>query len=293
MASTPTVEDSSFRHRTLALFPVTAKQIHYLVQKEYIAVPDITEKEIFDKSKADQITKTIACLQTGWFVTECIARAIQKLAISPLELCTCAFILCTVAVYFFWLYKPLNVTTPTTLIADCSIATILLRAGTDAEKPFWNTPLDFVEPPSNYTFGNWPRLAKRWGETLRPHPERPQPPALRPAATHPVQLARFNLLHHRLRRMVLRLPSHAEKLIWRAACIATEGSLFVHAIAEAVSHHAPLHDYMYIDGYKLHWPANLAFFVPGATYFVARLALIAVAFSSLRSLPAESYVNLQ
>jgi len=32
-------------------FPVTAKQIHYLVQKEYMHVPGITRKEIWDKSK--------------------------------------------------------------------------------------------------------------------------------------------------------------------------------------------------------------------------------------------------
>ncbi|KAI4282753.1 MAG: hypothetical protein L6R38_002712 [Xanthoria sp. 2 TBL-2021] len=277
-------------------FPVTAKQIHYLVEKKYIAVPKITEKEIFDKSKADQFTKTIACLQTGWFVTECIARAIQKLAISPLELCTCAFILCTVAVYYFWLYKPLNFTTPTTLTADCSIAAILLRAGTDAEKPFWNTPLDFVEPPSNYTFGNWPGLAQRWGPYRKPfvripNDRNPQLYGLQQRVVYSLLVIFFSTIS--FAEWYFDFPSHTEKFIWRAACIGVEASLFIHAIAEAVSHHAPPHDYMYIEGYKLHWPANLVFFVPAAAYFVARLALIAVAFSSLRSLPAESYVKLE
>ena len=34
-------------------FPVTARQIQYLVEKKYMDVPDISEDEIFDKSKAD------------------------------------------------------------------------------------------------------------------------------------------------------------------------------------------------------------------------------------------------
>ncbi|KAI4241889.1 MAG: hypothetical protein L6R40_004288 [Gallowayella cf. fulva] len=314
-------------------FPVTAKQVHYLVKEKYLSLPDISEKEIFDKSKgehipssitspcqslfprlvsnaphlkevmliqtftqADQFTKTIACLQTGWFVTECIGRAIQKLPISPLELCTCAIILCTVAVYYFWLYKPLNVTTPTTLTVDCSIATILVRAGTDAEKPFWNTPLDFVEPTTVYTFGNWPSLAKRWGPYRKPfvripNDRNPQLYGVQQRIVYSLLVVFFSTIS--FAEWYFDFPSSAEKLIWRTACIAAEASLFVHAIAEAVSHHAPPHDYLYIEGYKLHWPQNILFFAPGATYFAARMALIAVAFSSLRSLPAESYVNLQ
>ncbi|KAL8730334.1 MAG: hypothetical protein Q9181_004693 [Wetmoreana brouardii] len=121
-------------------FPVTAKQIHYLVKEKYMGLPQITEKEVFDKSKADQFSKTIACLQTSWFVTECIGRAIKQLPISPLELSTCGIILCTVAVYFFWLHKPLNVTAPTTLVLNYSMATILVRAGADAEKPSGTPP---------------------------------------------------------------------------------------------------------------------------------------------------------
>lgn len=46
-------------------FPVTAKGIHYLVKEKYLDVPAISEKEIFDKTKADYFTKTVACLQTG------------------------------------------------------------------------------------------------------------------------------------------------------------------------------------------------------------------------------------
>lgn len=67
-------------------FPISAKQVHYLVKNGFIAAPDITQKEILDKSKADKFTKTIACLQTFWFITQCIARIINRLPLTPLEL---------------------------------------------------------------------------------------------------------------------------------------------------------------------------------------------------------------
>ena len=277
-------------------FPVTAKQIHYLVKEKYIRVPDISEKEIFDKSKADLFTKTIACLQTGWFVTECIARAIQRLLVSPLEQCTCAIILCTVAVYYFWLHKPLNVTTPTTIMADCGMATILQSAGTEAEKPFWYTPMDFAEPSNVYTFGNWPRLAKHFGAyrkpfTRIPNDRNPRLYGLSQRIAYSLLVVVFSTLS--FAEWHFEFPSTVERVTWRTACIVAESSLLVRAIAEACSHDVPPHDYLYIEGYKLRWPINLVFFVPATTYFLARMALIAVAIAALRSLPPESYLDLQ
>ena len=81
-------------------FPLSAKQIRFLVERNYIKVPDLSEQEISDKSKADRFTKTLACLQTGWFMTQCAARRIQDLSIS-LELSTAAIMICTSAIYFF------------------------------------------------------------------------------------------------------------------------------------------------------------------------------------------------
>lgn len=277
-------------------FPVTAKQIYYLVKEKYINVPNISAKEIFDKSKADQFSKTIACLQTGWFVTECIGRAVQKLPISPLELSTCGIILCTVAVYFFWLYKPLNVIAPTTIILDVSMATVLVRAGADAEKPFWCTPMDFAEPPTVYTLANWPRVANKLRAYKRPfvripNDRNPQLYGVGQRIVYSLLVVIFSTLS--FSEWYFDFPTSMEKRVWRISCIVAEASLLVHAIAEAICHHAPPHDYFYIGGYMLRWPANVFFFVPAVSYFLARIALIAVAIASLRSLSAESYIKLQ
>ena len=276
-------------------FPVTAKQIHYLVEKGYINIPTITEKEIFDKSKADHFTKTVACLQTGWFVTQCIARACQHLSVSPLELLTCAIILCTVTTYFFWLQKPLDVLTPTYIAIDISMAQILIDAGPKAEKPFRNTPMDFAEPQA-YTLDQWPQLARSFG----PH-------------RHPLQRSpndRNPQLYSLTQRMYLGMvvfvfstssflawnfnfSSREERIIWRTACVISEASLFNHGLLELRNFQKSRNHSLYVEGYKAKWPWTLFFFVPGTLYFCARSLMIAMAFSSLRALPADSYVQVQ
>ena len=278
-------------------FPITAKQIHYLVKERYIKIPDISDKEIFDKSKADQTTKTIACLQSGWFVTQCIARAIEHLPISPLEITACAIILCTATTYFFWLYKPLNVLTPTILRLECNLAEVLIQARESAEKPFWNTPLDCAEPRI-YALDEWPRLSRLCGPYGRP--------LVRIPNDRNPQL--FNVYHHAYLGLLVccfstlsfvewhfQFPSQQERLIWRTSCIVAEASLFVHEVTERIaywntSNHICLR---YVEGYKVQWPWNLFFFIPGTVYFFARLILVALAFSSLRSLPDGCFLNVK
>ncbi|KZT19425.1 hypothetical protein NEOLEDRAFT_1245852 [Neolentinus lepideus HHB14362 ss-1] len=74
--------------------------------------PEITEDEIKDKSKCDWLSKGLAILQTSWFIVQCIARAIQKLPLTELELATCAFAVLNAVVYAFWWNKPQSVDCP-------------------------------------------------------------------------------------------------------------------------------------------------------------------------------------
>ena len=276
-------------------FPVSAKQVWYLVKEKYINAPELTEKEIFDKSKADLFTKTVACLQAAWFLTQCLARAIQRLSLSPLELATGAILLCTSTTYFFWLRKPLNVQTPTVLTTSYSISQILLRGGEAAEKPYWNTPLDFAEPRV-YTFDQWPTLSSLCGPHKKPldrvpNDRNPETLTFREWVGYGSILILFStssfLAWH------FHFPTEKERLIWRTACIVAEASLFVHAILEAIAHWRHWHGFFYVGGYKVGWPSSLLFFLPATTYFFARTLLLGVALSSLRSLPLDSFVNVQ
>jgi len=65
--------------------------------------------EIQDKSKGDFISKGVVILQTSWFVMQCIARGVQGLPITELELATIAFASLNFVIYVLWWDKPLNV----------------------------------------------------------------------------------------------------------------------------------------------------------------------------------------
>lgn len=78
-------------------------------------LPFLTEEEIWDKSKANGLAKTIVCVQAAWFCTQCIVRLGQAVPISLLELNTFAHAICALLVYILWWNKPLDVHEPTVI----------------------------------------------------------------------------------------------------------------------------------------------------------------------------------
>jgi hypothetical protein len=78
----------------------------------------VLEVEIQDKSKGDGLSKTLALVQTMWFILQCISRGIEKLPMAELEVATCAFAVLNFATYILWWYKPLNVSRPVLVYRD-------------------------------------------------------------------------------------------------------------------------------------------------------------------------------
>ena len=69
----------------------------------------ITETEIRDRSKGDALAKGLVVIQTSWFILQCIARRVEHLPITELELVTVAFAVLNFGTYALWWNKPLNV----------------------------------------------------------------------------------------------------------------------------------------------------------------------------------------
>ena len=81
------------------------------VKKERISTT-ITAEEIKDKSKGDVLSKGLVVMQTSWFVIQCIARCINGLPLTELELVTLAFAALNCITYAFWWHKPLDIQRP-------------------------------------------------------------------------------------------------------------------------------------------------------------------------------------
>ncbi|KAE9394969.1 hypothetical protein BT96DRAFT_978267 [Gymnopus androsaceus JB14] len=80
---------------------------HHLLTNQ-ISLPSITSSQIMDRSKADYLGKTFACIQITWFIAQVISRAVQHLPITELEIITIAYAFLNFLTYAFWLKKPLN-----------------------------------------------------------------------------------------------------------------------------------------------------------------------------------------
>ncbi|KAF8656113.1 hypothetical protein AX16_002751 [Volvariella volvacea WC 439] len=77
-----------------------------------IRMPIVSEEEIQDKAKGDFFSKLVAVVQTSWFVLQCVARQVEGLALTELELVTHAFAAVNIITYILWWDKPLNATYP-------------------------------------------------------------------------------------------------------------------------------------------------------------------------------------
>ena len=94
---------------------ISVQGLSYIAEKAPELIPDIAEKHIKDKSKADSLAKFLVCLQALWFCVQCITRVSQREAISLLELNTFAHAFCALLIYALWWDKPQNIEEPTLL----------------------------------------------------------------------------------------------------------------------------------------------------------------------------------
>lgn len=204
-------------------FPVNANQIYYLVDKHYIKYPTLTGKEVWDKSKADGFQKTFTCMQTGWYIVQCLGRVSQKLAITTLELTTLSYVFCTLFMYIQWANKPLDVESPTILVSEATIEQILIEAGEEASKLYHLTPLDFIDDQSpSWLIDVQPHLRFRRGPPERPLPRftNDRLPVIG-ASADAILLFIVSMTYCSLHFVAwnFEFPTQIEKILWRASAI--------------------------------------------------------------------------
>jgi hypothetical protein len=91
---------------------LSLERIERLVESKAIEYPIASADEIRDRSKGDAVAKALVVFQTSWFLVQCVARGIQRLAVTEAELATAAFALLNIATYTIWWDKPLDVMCP-------------------------------------------------------------------------------------------------------------------------------------------------------------------------------------
>ncbi|KAF1991262.1 hypothetical protein K402DRAFT_389433 [Aulographum hederae CBS 113979] len=286
-------------------FPINATSIHYLCCNGRIDPPSITRESIWDRSKADRFAKGAALVQTAWLLLQTIARAAQHLDITPLELFTVAFIVPTVATAYFWSDKPQNVEEPTVIKVDWRIEELLQSAGEAAEKPYVDTPLDFVEKPM---WDGWSRrrsLLHFGGLKQRPLARIPNdysPPP--PTGKEALFVWTISVLHAMVHLLGwnFSFPSYPELIIWRVSSLILFIVMVVGGAVPVLSTQ-PWFDFEFSllwiwyresreKTWVKRWLFNIVVELAYASYVVARLFIFAEMFSAFRSLPNGAYKDV-
>ena len=97
---------------------LTPRALRKLAIVEPMLIPDISERTIRDKSKANWLAKSLACLQACWFITQVVGRAATSAPISLLEMNTFLHALCCLIIYLAWWHKPFDIEEPEVIKAS-------------------------------------------------------------------------------------------------------------------------------------------------------------------------------
>ncbi|KAI0066299.1 hypothetical protein BV25DRAFT_1913056 [Artomyces pyxidatus] len=259
--------------------PLSSRDVIELVKTGDLVLP--TEDEIELLSRGDVLSKSIAVLQTLWFIIQFITRRAQGLPISQIEVMTLAYATITVTMYAFWWYKPLNIGGPIRIVGKglpeqpetvnkkerTKVSEIVL--GTQD----WNLDLrQQARVPTFYSGGQEPRAARN-----------AFPSDIIALASAVV----FGGVHLIAWHYVF--PSRAEAILWHissTAIIAVPGSLVMVALFVMCVAKTSLEKVG-------NFVTSLAFVLSGPLYITARVALLVLCVTSLRTLPAGVYETAQ
>ena len=104
------IVDVSSLHNTLSRLTISAKGLAFLAKHGHFV--KMSDAAIRDKSKADMLIKSLACIQVSWMLVQTIARKVVGYPITLLEVHTLVHVGCAIAMYGLWFEKPLDVRDP-------------------------------------------------------------------------------------------------------------------------------------------------------------------------------------
>jgi len=92
---------------------LTPLRFDKLLEGEWMGlIRKFSHVEVGIRSKQDALAKLIVFAQAAWVLVQCIARRIQDLPVSPLELHTALYIVNLMAMYAAWWQKPVDLGRP-------------------------------------------------------------------------------------------------------------------------------------------------------------------------------------
>jgi len=281
--------------------------------------PRISKAEINDRSKGDAISKAVVILQTSWFVTQCIARGVQGLPITELELATVAFAALNFVIYVLWWEKPQNVQRGVRVYKKRITEEPIDDGNAELTVGFWGAfrdalsdiPAAIVRGPAihNLAFEGLPWLIRAllWPlitpvDILGPDDDTSDSQFEKRVNTfYPVKWATSSeILNSSVFLAAITIvfgaihcigwsfdfPSGIERTLWRVASLSITGVpilIFPFGLLGSAI------DEFILDYRFDHFCGNMALLLVSLLYLLSRLALLVLPFLCLRSLPPAAF----
>ena len=243
-----------------------------------------TEEEIKDKGKSDWLAKSLVLLQTSWFVMQCIARAVEHLPVTHLEIVTLAYAAMNFVIYVFWWNKPLNVNRPVRVFRKSDVEESISgaqRLASETNSDGFETILDFIagDRDNHVILSREDRVPRFWANSTMEDNTTADSIVLGVGVC-------FGAIH--CIAWHFSFPTHAELLIWRISCVAITAIPFYIPLTFLLAKW--LVDMDFDNAASIIFRISiLSIFPAGIFYIVARVFTLALAFTSLRDLPHGAF----
>ena len=268
------------------LHPLQEDELRKCNDYESFIMP--TEAEIKDKGKSDWLAKFLVLLQTSWFVMQCIARAIEHLPITHLEIVTLAYAAMNFVIYIFWWNKPLNVNRPVRVFRKFEPGEThpqVTERTSEVRELTWKAIGKGLETIFDYILGiqdkdidmsHRDRVPRFWAHSGG------RSVLIADLIVIGVGVC-FGAIH--CIAWAFSFPTHPELLMWRISCVAiTAVPIYIFLMVAL----ADLLDKM--GNRKISLTVGFFGALPaGILYILARAVTLVLAFISLRELPSGAY----
>ena len=243
-----------------------------------------TEEEIKDKGKSDWLAKSLVLLQTSWFVMQCIARAVEHLPVTHLEIVTLAYAAMNFVIYVFWWNKPLNVNRPVRVFRKSDVEESIsegrrLTSGANHVDSVMIADFIISDQDRKVNLRREDRVPRFWANS-----------AENDYITADLIMLGVGVCFGAIHCIAwhFSFPTHAELSIWRISTVAMTVVPFYIPLTLLLAEW--LED-MGFDTAAVTIGGTSAFsiFPAGILYIVARVFTLALAFTSLRDLPHGAF----
>ena len=243
-----------------------------------------TEAEIKDRGKSDWLAKSLVLLQTSWFVMQCIARAIEHLPVTHLEIVTLAYAAMNFVIYVFWWNKPLNVNRPIRVFRKLDVEEPTLgeqRSASETDRDGWDTIIYFIGgfPDVDVDLSHEDRVPRFWANS-----------AENDFITADLIMLGVGVCFGAIHCIAwhFSFPTHVELLIWRVSSVAISAVPFYIPLMFGLAFWLSNMDFK-IAASIIGGIVGVSISPAGILYILARFFTLALAFTSLRELPPGAF----